>query len=114
MRYKEEDEVDMAVSNADSLWPTMIAISTALAALGSVGTGVIIFWQARLLRIQNQINALLQLNLEHMWRNYLVIENRERKRTGRKSLEEQIRQTREKFLTDEQTRYANRISENTD
>jgi hypothetical protein len=188
----------MAVSH-NNLWPTVMTVSTALAALGSIGTGVIIFWQARLLRIQNQINALLQLNsvwdsdamlalrsfwarepeqpdraeqvlefleefaglgrrrilrkkliwdstigwhaaryyfynkengnfdrlkakwldetlyqnLDRLWRDYVSVENRERRKTGRKSLEEQIRQTRQKFIIDEQKRYATRISKDT-
>jgi hypothetical protein len=46
-----------AKSGADALG-TWSAIATAA---GTIATGLIIFWQARLLRIQNQVSALLSL-----------------------------------------------------
>jgi hypothetical protein len=171
-------------------------IWVALSAAGSLLTAAIIYWQARLLRVQNQVQALLQFNLawdsremhalragwaanpsdlaavepvlefleefaglgvrgvfkreliwdstvgwhaaryyfynlenqvlsrlrakwldetlfqnlERLWRHYQAVESRKRFE-GNKSLEEQMRQTKDKFLADEKERYARRFPE---
>ncbi len=59
------------------------------------------------------LDETLYQNLERLWRHYQGVEKRER-REGGKSLEEQLRLTRDKFLADEKARYARRFPKSRD
>ncbi|HVC44541.1 MAG TPA: hypothetical protein VND20_06950 [Candidatus Binataceae bacterium] len=83
-------------------------------------------WHAARYYFYNQVNGNIERlrgkwldetfysNLELLWPSYLKIEARRRKGTDERSLEEQIRQTREKFLKDEIARHAHRIPQSPD
>lgn len=59
------------------------------------------------------LDETLYQNLDRLWRHYQTVEQRERREDG-KSLEEQLRQTKGKFLEDEKARYVHRFPQGRD